>query len=186
VPNRRLDDDSDILTALAASSPVAHQLIEKWKARHKPGRRPIPEANFRKFELWWKGFRKRNSELSLEDACNKFLRLHGKQIEGLLGIKRGKRTRRTRAQGPIDENQGRTVDRYNSFRNAVARGAKETNRVNAKRRETAWRIFAAGGIRGLTSLGEMLSHGKSRRLYTDPQERLLVEAAMRRAFLDET
>jgi hypothetical protein len=178
VPKRRLHDDSDILDALAKISPEARRLVEILKARHRGGRRPVPEANFRKIELWWKSFRKRNSELTPEDACNKFHRLHGRQVEKLLGIKRGNRTRRTRMRGPIDcENQGAILDRYDTFRKAVARGAKETNRVNARRQET-WKI-------GLTSLGEVLTHGKRRRVYTDPQEYVLVEAAMRRALLGE-
>lgn len=180
MPKRRLHDDEDILSALAAISPAARQLVEDLKARHRPGRRRIPKANFRQLELWWKGFRKRNSKLALEDACNKFLRLHGKQIERHLGIRRGLSLRAVPAYPSARENQGTTVDRYNSFRNAVARGANETNRVNAGRRET-WKI-------GPTSLGELALRGKHYRIFTDPNEpneAVLLTAAVRRLFLDQ-
>jgi hypothetical protein len=154
VAKRRPADDEDILRELAAI-PAAREFVEKLRARHRRGRRPMPEANFRKLELWWKCFCRLNSGLSLEHAAQKFLRVRGKEIEKLLKLKR-------RTPGAL--------------RNAVARGARETARVNALRRG-AWRI-------GPSSLGDFM-HGRHYRVFSDPNEHLLLSAAMRRALLGE-
>jgi hypothetical protein len=177
VPNRRLDDDDDILTALAAVSPAARQLVDILRARHKPGRRrTIPAANYRKLQLWLESFRRQirrqNSDLDADQAARKFLRVRGKEVEKLLGFKFGKRR-------SVDKWRGRKLtkdeSRPGALLNAVTRGVKETGRVEARRRKD-WKV-------GLTSLGETLTHGKSRRTYTDPDEHTLVTAAMRRALL---
>jgi hypothetical protein len=149
-------NDDDLLHALAALSPEElRQLVEQIRLRRKRGRPAKSAANYRKLELWWKCFRRLNSELAQESAARKFLRIRGSKIARLLNLKR---------------------DTAGSLRNAVARGAKESTRLNDSRR-TSWQIVPAGLARAV--------HGRQWRLVTNSNEAVLLRAAQKAAWLGE-
>jgi hypothetical protein len=114
--------DADTLRQIEETSPEAARLVAHFKERHRRGRRPIPEHNFRQLQLWWKSFRKHHSDIPLNRAWAKFLNRHGEEIAKLLQIKRHD---------------------LRSFLNAVARGAAETERIRQHRR-SAWQIVPRG------------------------------------------
>jgi hypothetical protein len=146
--------NQDILDQLAAISPAAEQIIAQYRARRR-GRPPASESQYRRLQLWWKCFRRSNSDLTDEQAARKFFRLRGDAIANDLGLKRTK---------------------FNSLRNAVSRGEKESERVRVERRQK-WRIVPTG-------LGDAV-HGRYYRIVTDPNEAILIRGAIRLALFGE-
>jgi hypothetical protein len=146
--------DQDILDALAATSPAAQQIIEQYRARRR-GRPPAAEFQYRRLQAWWKCFRRSHGDLTDEQAARKFLRLRGPAIAKDLGLNRTK---------------------FNSLRNAVSRGEKESERVKS-RRAARWQIVPAG-LAGAV-------HGRYYRLETDPDMAILIRGAIHRALLSE-
>jgi hypothetical protein len=118
--------DDDLLSAIAATGPEAARLVKELRHRHQGGRRPIPERNYRRLELWWKAFKRQCGSMPEPDAVQKFFRKHGARIERELGIKRGKR--------------GSHKGQMRSLLNAVARGADESGRLY-RRRFDPWLIY---------------------------------------------
>lgn len=139
MPKQRHVDD-DVLNALALTSPSAQRIVDEFRARQKRRGRPAAdEADYRRLELWWKRFRRLNSNLTKEQALKKFSRVRGEKIEKLLYLKRGT---------------------PGSLRKAISRGAKETAQVR-KRRIAGWRIIPGGLWHAV--------HGRQRVLVTNPQ-----------------
>jgi hypothetical protein len=152
VNKRRILDD-ELLAALAATGPEALQIVEQIKAQRRRGRPASAEADYRRLELWWRAFRRLNSELTADHALRKFLRQRRTEIERNLNLKR---------------------DTVQSLRNAIARGKKESERVRRSRR-ASWQIIPAG-------LADAV-HGRRRVLIADPDEAILIRHAMEVALL---
>jgi hypothetical protein len=151
----KLTIDDGLLAALAATGPAAQQIIEQYKALHRPRGRPRASENqYRRLQLWWERFCRLNSGLNEEAAAKKFFRLHGDVVAKEIGLKRAK---------------------YNSLRNAVLRGSKETVRVRA-RRAAEWQIVP-------TSLGQQILSEQQHRIVVDRNEAILLREAMRREYL---
>ena len=150
---RRVDDK--LLRALAATGPIAQQIVEQIvdqiRSRGRPGRPGADEADYRRLDLWWKRFRRLNSDLTERQALHKFLRVRGEQVAKTLKLRR------------------QTIG---SLRKAIARGAKENKQVK-RRRIAQWQIIPAG-------LG-LAIQGRQRMMVSDPHEAVLLQAAMRRA-----
>src|SRR6516165_2045859 len=104
MPKLRLVDDK-LLRALAATGPIARQIVDQIRSRGRPA---ADEADYRRLDLWWKCFRRLNVDLTERQALEKFLRVRGEQVAKTL-----KRRRKT----------------VGSLRKARARGAKENKQV---------------------------------------------------------
>ena len=151
MPKLRLVDDK-LLRALAATGPIAQQIVEQIVDQIRSRGRPAAdEADYRRLDLWWKCFRRLNSDLTERQALRKFLRVRGEQVAKTLKLRR------------------QTIG---SLRKAIARGAKENKQVK-RRRIAQWRIIPAG-------LG-LAIRGRQRMMVSDPHEAVLLQAAMRRA-----
>jgi hypothetical protein len=146
--------DQDILDQLAATSPAARQLIDQYRARRR-GRPRTAEFQYRRLQSWWKCFRRSHSDLTDEQAARKFLRLRGSAIAKDLGLKR---------------------TNFNSLRNAVSRGEKESERIKSQR-AARWQIVP-------TSLVDAV-HGRHYRIETDPNMAIIIRGAIRRALSGE-
>jgi hypothetical protein len=149
----RKNIEEEILRDIAATGPEAARLVEKLRRLHTPGRRPKLDSDFRRLDLRWKSFKKRNSGLDAKQQAKKFFRHHGKQIKAELGLSR---------------------QTYDSLRMAVARGAKESANVNQRRRSN-WQIVPAGLARAV--------EGRRYEIVTDPNEAALRRAAIVAAYL---
>jgi hypothetical protein len=144
----RVDDKQ--LRALAATGPIAQQIVDQIRSSAR-GRPAADEADYRRLDLWWKRFRRLNSDLTERQALRKFLRVRGEQVAKTLKLRR------------------QTIG---SLRKAIARGAKENKQVK-RRRIAQWQIIPAG-------LG-LAIQGRQRMMVSDPHEAVLLQAAMRRA-----
>ena len=114
---RRVDDK--LLRALAATGPIAQQIVDQIRSRGRPA---ADEADYRRLDLWWKCFRRLNGDLTERQALEKFLRVRGEQVAKTLKLRR------------------KTVG---SLRKAIARGAKENKQVK-QRRIAQWQIIPTG------------------------------------------
>jgi hypothetical protein len=151
--------DHGFLAALAATGPAAQQIIEQYKAQQRSRGRPRASENqYRRLQLWWGRFRRLNGDLSEEVAAKRFFRLHGEAIAKEIGLKRTE---------------------YNSLRNAVARGSKESARVRA-RRVVEWQIVPTGLAQAIRA---QAPHKRDHQIATDRNEAILIREAMRRAYL---
>src|SRR6516165_11690469 len=104
----RVDDKQ--LRALAATGPIAQQIVDQIRSSAR-GRPAADEADYRRLDLWWKRFRRLNSDLTERQALEKFLRVRGEQVAKTLKLRR------------------QTVG---SLRKAIARGAKENKQVKQR------------------------------------------------------
>ena len=114
---RRVDDK--LLRALAATGPIAQQIVDQIRSRGRPA---ADEADYRRLDLWWKCFRRLNGDLTERQALEKFLRVRGEQVAKTLKLRR------------------KTVG---SLRKAIARGAEENKQVK-RRRIAQWQIVPTG------------------------------------------
>ena len=151
---RRVDDK--LLRALAATGPIAQQIVDQIRSRGRPGRPGADEADYRRLDLWWKNFRRLNSDLTERQALQKFLRVRGEQVAKTLKLRR------------------QTIG---SLRKAIARGAKENKQVK-RRRIAQWQIVPTG-------LGLAVLHGRQWMMVSNPHEAVLLRAGMRQALLEE-
>jgi hypothetical protein len=144
---KRWQVDDDLLSALAATSGAAREIVEQIRSRRR-GRPAAMESDYRRLAFLWRRFRKLNSGLPDDGAARKFLRVHGKQIEAALNLKR---------------------NTAQSLRKAIARGIKENERVRGRRRRD-WQIAPAG-------LADAIN-GRRYALSTSPYLRAAAEAAL--------
>ena len=118
MPKLRLVDDK-LLRALAATGPIAQQIVDQIRSRGRPA---ADEADYRRLDLWWKCFRRLNGDLTERQALEKFLRVRGEQVAKTLKLRR------------------QTVG---SLRKAITRGVKENKQVK-RRRIAQWQIVPTG------------------------------------------
>jgi hypothetical protein len=150
---RRVDDK--LLRALAATGPIAQQIVDQIRSRSR-GRPAADETDYRRLDLWWKCFRRLNRDLTERQALQKFLRVRGEQVAKTLKLRR------------------QTVG---SLRKAITRGVKENKQVK-RRRIAQWQIVPTG-------LGLAVLHGRQWMMVSNPHEAVLLRAGMRQALLEE-
>jgi hypothetical protein len=147
--------DQDFLAALAATSPAAKELVDLYRTRRR-GQPRKSDFKYRRLAVWWKCYRRSNSGLTDELAFPGFMRLRGKAIAKDLGLKRSE---------------------FNSLRNAIRRGERESERVRYRRTiQLAPRIVPSG-------LVQKILKGTDWQIVSDPNEAILVRAAFQHFYL---